>query len=77
MKLYSEEFETNGVDHNYEVIHFLGTKNVMVQLIDCETGTTVNDDRCIVTRNTESTVLLNFLKVPKNKTKFSIMIMGF
>ena len=76
MKVYSEEFETNGIDHVYEVIHFLGTKDVMVQVIDCETGNTVYDDKCIVTRNTESTILLNFLKVPKNKSKFSVLIIG-
>lgn len=76
MKIYSETFETNGIDYTYEIIHFLDTRNVMVQLIDDETGNTIPDSSYTATRNTNSTIILKLHNNPKKNSKFTILILG-
>lgn len=74
MKVYNETFETNGIDYTYEIVHFLDSKDIMIQLID-ENGTTMPTDSYTVTRNTNSTVIIRFHNNPKNKSKFTILIL--
>lgn len=70
---YSALLECNGLDKNYQVLHMLNTKQVLVQLIEEENWHTFTEDKYICVRDTDNTLTIRFNAPPIARKKFYVM----
>lgn len=71
---YSETLECDGLTYKFNVVHALNSMNILMQLIDSNTGVTINPDKYVFRRDGLNTSILEFKNPPIAREKFTILL---
>lgn len=71
---YSEDIECDGLTYKFNIVHALNSLNILMQLIDSNTGITINPNNYIFRRDGLNTSILEFKNPPIAREKYTILL---